>query len=144
MKYTLYDINTGRITSSFQTDDINHVDLNLANSNYIDGIYSNEQYYINNGEPVLKPIDPSDSLHKYIFDYNEKSWILNVDQTKNLIRQARNRALMIIDRVNPVWYASLTADQQQELQQYRTQLLNVPQQSGFPTTIDWPNKPSWL
>ena len=50
----------------------------------------------------------------------------------------------LVDRVNVVWYNSLTEQQKTELQAYRQALLDVPQQSGFPENIIWPNKPSWL
>jgi len=43
---------------------------------------------------------------------------------------------------NPLRWAELTSDKQTEWSQYRTDLLNVPQQSGFPNTITWPTKPS--
>jgi hypothetical protein len=49
-----------------------------------------------------------------------------------------------IDRINPIWYASLNTDQQQQLIEYRQALLAVPQQSGFPETVTWPVKPTWL
>lgn len=42
---------------------------------------------------------------------------------------------------NPLRWADLTADQQTTWSQYRTDLLAVPQQSGFPTNITWPTKP---
>lgn len=42
---------------------------------------------------------------------------------------------------NPLRWADLTAQKQNEWAQYRTDLLNVPQQSGFPNTINWPTKP---
>jgi hypothetical protein len=38
----------------------------------------------------------------------------------------------------------LTTEQQQQLQTYRQALLDVPQQAGFPDTIEWPEKPEWL
>jgi len=43
---------------------------------------------------------------------------------------------------NPLRWAELTSDKQAEWSQYRTDLLNVPQQTGFPNTITWPTKPS--
>ena len=43
---------------------------------------------------------------------------------------------------NPLRWAELTTEQQNDWTQYRTDLLNVPQQSGFPNTITWPTKPS--
>ena len=42
---------------------------------------------------------------------------------------------------NPLRWAELTDAKQAEWTQYRTELLNLPEQSGFPNTITWPNKP---
>ena len=43
---------------------------------------------------------------------------------------------------NPLRWASLSSDKQAEWSNYRTSLLNVPQQSGFPNSITWPTEPS--
>ena len=42
---------------------------------------------------------------------------------------------------NPLRWADLSSDKQAEWSQYRSDLLNVPQQAGFPNTITWPTKP---
>jgi hypothetical protein len=42
---------------------------------------------------------------------------------------------------NALRWADLTTEKQNEWTQYRTDLLNVPQQAGFPNTINWPTKP---
>jgi hypothetical protein len=42
---------------------------------------------------------------------------------------------------NPLRWADLTAAKQTEWSQYRTDLLAVPQQAGFPNNITWPTKP---
>lgn len=42
---------------------------------------------------------------------------------------------------NPLRWAELTTEQQNAWTAYRTHLLNIPQQSGFPNTIDWSTKP---
>jgi hypothetical protein len=42
---------------------------------------------------------------------------------------------------NPLRWADLTSDKQAEWSQYRTDLLGVPQQAGFPNTITWPTEP---
>ena len=42
---------------------------------------------------------------------------------------------------NSLRWGELTDAKQTEWAQYRTDLLNVPQQSGFPTSITWPTKP---
>ena len=39
---------------------------------------------------------------------------------------------------NPLRWSDLTSDKQAEWSQYRTDLLAVPQQAGFPNTITWP------
>ena len=43
---------------------------------------------------------------------------------------------------NALRWAELTSDKQTEWAEYRTALLGVPQQAGFPNTITWPTKPS--
>jgi hypothetical protein len=61
------------------------------------------------------------------------------------LRNLRDRILNeTVDRINPIRYASLTTEQQQELIAYRQALLDVPQQAGWPGEIEWPTKPSWL
>lgn len=42
---------------------------------------------------------------------------------------------------NPLRWAELSTEQQQDWADYRTALLNVPQQVGFPNAITWPTKP---
>ena len=42
---------------------------------------------------------------------------------------------------NPLRWADLTSAEQAEWSQYRTDLLAVPQQAGFPNNITWPTKP---
>ena len=61
-----------------------------------------------------------------------------------LMRADRNDKLAYeVDEVmtNSVRWAELTTEQQNAWKQYRTDLLNVPQQEGFPYTITWPTKP---
>jgi hypothetical protein len=43
---------------------------------------------------------------------------------------------------NPLRWAELTEVKQAEWTQYRTDLLNLPNQVGFPNTVTWPTKPS--
>lgn len=66
------------------------------------------------------------------------------EETADQVRSDRDYKLLIeVDPLvtNPLRWAELTSDKQAEWSQYRTDLLNVPQQSGFPNTITWPVKP---
>jgi hypothetical protein len=69
---------------------------------------------------------------------------LDAEQTL-FIRDNRNNFLVTeVDPIvgNPFLWADLPSDKQNAWTTYRTDLLNVPQQSGFPNTIIWPTKPT--
>ena len=61
---------------------------------------------------------------------------------------ARNyRDYLLSDEVdtvltNPVRWEEFTDEKKSEWKQYRTDLLNIPDQSGFPNSITWPTKPT--
>ena len=57
------------------------------------------------------------------------------------------RDLLLVQEVdpivtNPLRWAELTDAKQAEWTQYRTDLLNLPAQAGFPNTVTWPTKPT--
>jgi len=67
-----------------------------------------------------------------------------IDMLPFIIREQRNQKLLEeVDPIvtNPLRWVELTEDKQAEWTQYRTDLLNLPAQSGFPNTITWPTKP---
>jgi len=49
-----------------------------------------------------------------------------------------------IDTFNPIRYAALTPEQQQELAAYRQALLDVPAQAGYPADVVWPVPPTFV
>ena len=59
------------------------------------------------------------------------------------VRADRDGRLIEVDAVagNALRWADLTSDKQAEWSTYRTALLNVPQQAGFPQTVTWPTEP---
>jgi hypothetical protein len=66
------------------------------------------------------------------------------EETAANVRAERDSILAtVVDPLvsNPLRWADLSSDKQTEWSQYRTDLLNVPQQSGFPNNITWPTKP---
>ena len=67
------------------------------------------------------------------------------EETADQVRSDRDYKLLTeVDPLvtNPLRWAELASDKQTEWSQYRTDLLNVPQQSGFPNNVTWPTKPS--
>ena len=60
------------------------------------------------------------------------------------VRQQRDQKL--VEEVDPISgnalrWAALTDAQRTDWGNYRTALLDLPTQSGFPDTVSWPNKP---
>lgn len=144
MNYTTYDPATGQILSVLTTNDPLQVQTNLADKSYIVGDYNGQHYYVDQGQAVAKSANPSNDTNHYTFDYATKNWLLDVTKTASKVRQYRSKLLLTVDLVSPVRYASLTTDQQTQLQQYRQALLDVPQQVSFPESVEWPAKPTWL
>lgn len=60
-------------------------------------------------------------------------------------KQARERRDSLlketVDSVNPMRWEAMTDEQRDAWRTYRQALLDVPQQDGFPTNINWPEAP---
>lgn len=135
---TTYDPTTGRILTNYAGD-------LPPQGSYILGTWDAEQYQIKHGQPVALSAKPP--THGYLvwqFDHAQQQWQLDVPRSMTQARAQRDQRLSAVDRVNPLWYASLTEAQQADLATYRSALLAVPQQANFPETILWPSKPTWL
>ena len=66
------------------------------------------------------------------------------EQKASDVRLQRNHLLVSeVDPIvtNPLRWAELSSTVQQQWTDYRTALLDVPQQSGFPNEVVWPTKP---
>ena len=64
-----------------------------------------------------------------------------------IVREERDRRLSSeVDPVvsNPLRWADLSSEEQTEVAAYRTALLDVPQQPGFPHSVTWPTPPACL
>jgi hypothetical protein len=138
--YTIYDSVTGQILSTASGSSL---EVHLADKTYIPGYYTDLTHYIDIATklPVEKSVKPDGY---YAWDPVNKKWNLDLDKTARFARAQRDALLSVIDKVNPVWYASLSQGQQIELGAYRIALLAVPQQIGFPLHVSWPIKPSFL
>lgn len=104
----------------------------------LEGEFTGNQY-VENGTLVDMPPKPSSN---YVFDYENKDWVFD---TFNATQQAYARRTQLLndgpDRISPIWWSSMTEQEQQAWSQYRQDLLNVPQQPQFPQVIDWPVSP---
>jgi hypothetical protein len=62
----------------------------------------------------------------------------------SMARIQREQLLVQLDAVisNPLRWAAMTAEKQAAWTTYRQALLDVPQQAGFPETINWPVAPT--
>ncbi len=69
---------------------------------------------------------------------------LDAELAANLRGERDQRLAEEVDPIvtNPLRWAELTDAKQAEWTQYRTDLLNLPDQVGFPNTVTWPTKPS--
>ena len=68
---------------------------------------------------------------------------LDAELAASLRGQREERLVQEVDPIvtNPLRWAELTDAKQAEWTQYRTDLLNLPAQAGFPNTVTWPTKP---
>ena len=72
--------------------------------------------------------------------YDGFNWV----QTDELVRSKRDNLLISeVDVIagNPLRWDELTEEQKAQWAAYRIQLLNVPDQDGFPQSINWPLRP---
>lgn len=76
---------------------------------------------------------------------SEKSNQIENDRPAKDIRAQRNDILAtVVDPIvtNPLRWADMTAEKQDEWASYRTALLDITDQDGFPHDITWPTKPT--
>lgn len=66
-----------------------------------------------------------------------------LEERQFFVRERRDALLRDLDAItsNPLRWASFSTETQQAYAVYRQALLDVPQQSGFPDTVDWPTPP---
>lgn len=57
------------------------------------------------------------------------------------VRADRDARLECVDKINPIRWGEMSDDEKQQWIDYRIELLDVPQQAGFPHKIDWPERP---
>jgi len=98
-------------------------------------------------------LDPSDTdmtidnavlLNLIGSDYEAATQTEIDDRQAKLVRFQRDGLLeTTVDPIvsNPLRWADLTTEQQNAWSQYRTDLLNITDQEGFPHNVTWPTEP---
>ena len=89
------------------------------------------------GRALYQRMDNDPDLHHETDEeYAERKSLL-----VRVIRDNKLRAEVDPIVSNAIRFSELSIEKQQEWKDYRTALLNVPQQDGFPLEIEWPTKP---
>lgn len=137
--YTIYKIDTGEIiikgTAQVQEDVYSLLD---TTTNVIFEQSTNFSY-VDNGIIVSMPEKPGVD---YIFSYAEKKWVKDLDGMRTRALKYRDTLLAEgPDRISPMWWSSMTEQEQAAWTQYRQDLLDVTDQADYPEFIIWPIKP---
>lgn len=138
--YTVFNSDSGEIVitgTAQQEEDV--VALLSAGQAYMLE-YSAQNQYVSDGAIVSMPPKPSDD-HR--FDYTTKTWVIDTQGVTARALAKRNQLLADgPDRVNPMWWLSMTTAEQSEVSSYRQALLDITNQFGYPIDIEWPEIPS--
>lgn len=139
MTWTIYDPTTGITTSRVRNQN------QIVGRPHVPGSYQPGQWFVKLGQIRRLP-DPPASLDHVVWIWNleQESWSVDAARTEWAARDARERLLIDVDRVNPMWWQAMTVEQQTETAAYRQAILDLPGQPGWPESIDWPPKPAWL
>lgn len=137
--YTVYNTKSGEILftgNAVQEKEIQKMTAD-GQSYLLDS--SKENQFVSNGTITDMPPKPDGD---YLFDYDSKAWVFNESAARAKALYQRDQLLKDgPDRINPIWFAAMTFEQQQAWADYRQALLDITAQSGFPMTIDWPARP---
>ena len=136
MIYSIYKKATGQIVGIVQTNDI---EIQLSNGQgYVEGAYSDSQFYVENDVPVAMPTKPTGF---FVFDYETKSWVADIAEASAYVLSQRLFLLSASDWTqipnNP-----LTTEKQSYWAVYRQALRDITEQSGYPTNVVWPVAPT--
>jgi hypothetical protein len=103
---------------------------------------NDEDMTINNDELLAQMVE-NDDVTAYTPPTQEEMYEETAMQVRN---QRDNQLKFVVDPVvsNPLRWNELTEEKRQQIADYRNELLNVPQQEGFPFDVTPPEKPDFL
>lgn len=139
MIYSIYSPVSGIIIS--QVSDANQI----QNRPYVVGRYEPGQFYVKDRQ--IRPLParpPSQSQVSWRWNPAAQTWEYDQSKTDQNARKIRETLFAEVDKVNPMWFESMTAEQQQQVREYRQAIIDLTDQPGWPRDITWPVKPAWL
>lgn len=138
--YTIFNNDTFKSILHSNEETLN---LNLEDGDqYVEGAFANDEYYIKDGVFLPFPDRPD---YPCTFDKTSEAWIWNEQASWAQLRYDRDQKLIKeVDPIvsNPLRWAGMSASEQQQYQDYRLALLNLPENTVDPRYPVWPEKPS--
>lgn len=137
--YTIYRTDSGEILFTGNASSKEEIIKNLHDGQSYILELSKENQYVEDGFLVSMPQKPDG---EYRFDYDKKAWVFNENLARAKVLYQRDQLLRDgPDRINPLWWSTMTSEQQNTWVNYRQALLDITQQPGYPAEVTWPVKP---
>lgn len=135
--FTIYKLN-GQIIKTGSCAEADLV-FNVGDGLYLETASDPSSQYIKNGKLLDMPPRP---IGEFIFNYDTEQWIFDNESAITKAKYQRDQLLQNgPDRVNPMWWASMSTADQMAVTEYRQALLDITQQPGYPMEITWPDLP---
>ena len=135
--YTVYDENTGRIIRTGYCPE-DQYEIQAQGYSVALGSYTCDKYYWEGGFNEI----PEKPEGEYVFNYASKQWEFDAVAADSKAKQKRDQLLAEgPDRINPMWWSSMSVVDQEAWTQYRQDLLDITSQTDYPEFIVWPIKP---
>jgi Phage tail assembly chaperone protein len=120
MIYYFFTDEEGLIISSGYVSDEDNLPVNTNATRYLEQVPAGMNYYRNGVFSFIK------SIEEYTREALQKRDIF--------LREGP-------DRISPVWWSSMTTEEQKAWTDYRQALLDITEQPNYPQEIVWPTKP---
>ena len=135
--FSIYNQTTGQIVNSGYVPTQDMYDLQIVEPGFIKVPVQSDfdTQYFQNGVVVNIPTKPDYECH---FDFITKQWVLDYDNQAAVIKNRRNRLLLSSDWTQ---LADVPITNKDAWSQYRQALRDIPEQSGYPTSVVWPTSP---
>lgn len=63
------------------------------------------------------------------------------DKANEILARRDKILLETVDRINGIWWESMSEDMRNAWREYRQALLDITKQSGYPFMVEWPTEP---